>query len=88
MKKRSGKKMVTEIKGLEQFGIKLKLAAKALGKKFASGCSVVKEHSEEMIDLQGTFEEEVIDFLLETYSELKPTAFDRKATTTKKKKKK
>jgi density-regulated protein DRP1 len=88
MKKRSGKKMVTEIKGLELFGIKLKQATKTLGKKFASGCSVVKEAGEEMIDLQGTFEDEVIDFLMETYPEIPAKAFDRKATTTKKKKKK
>jgi len=49
---------------------------------------VVKEQSEEMIDLQGTFGDEVIDYLLETYPELPASAFDRKATTTKKKKKK
>jgi len=32
MKKRSGKKMVTEIKGLDLFNIKLKVAAKGLGR--------------------------------------------------------
>jgi density-regulated protein DRP1 len=39
---RNKRKCVTIIKGLDMFGIKLSDASKKLGKKFASGASVVK----------------------------------------------
>ena len=45
--------MTTTVTGLELFGIKLPEAAKAFGKKFACGCSVVKNAAgAEQIDMQ------------------------------------
>jgi density-regulated protein len=39
---RSGKKYVTAISGLDQFGLDLKKVSKEFGKKFATGSSVTK----------------------------------------------
>ncbi|XP_033139893.1 translation machinery-associated protein 22 [Brassica rapa] len=52
---RNKRKCITNIvKGLELFGIKLSDASKKLGKKFATGASVVKGPTEkEQIDVQG-----------------------------------
>nr|CAB3475890.1 unnamed protein product [Digitaria exilis] len=41
---RNKRKCVTVVKGLELFGVKLSDASKKLGKKFATGASVVKIH--------------------------------------------
>ena len=50
---RNKKKSITSIYGLEAFGVKLSEAAKACGKKFASGASVNKHASgREQIDIQ------------------------------------
>lgn len=50
---RNKKKSITTIYGLEAFGVKLSEAAKACGKKFASGASVNKHTSgREQIDIQ------------------------------------
>lgn len=50
---RSKKKSITSIHGLDAFDVKLNEAAKACGKKFASGASVNKSASgKEQIDIQ------------------------------------
>lgn len=53
---RNKKKSITTIHGLDAFGVKLSEAAKACGKKFASGASVNKTASgKEQIDIQARF---------------------------------
>ena len=50
---RNKKKSITTVHGLDAFGVKLSAAAKACGKKFASGASVNKTASgRERIDIQ------------------------------------
>lgn len=63
------RKALTTIKGLESFeGIKLKDAAKLLGKKFASGCSVKAGNGgEEIIEIQGDFSYELPGVLMEFF---------------------
>ncbi|EFA77918.1 density-regulated protein [Heterostelium album PN500] len=66
---RTKRKHVTTIAGLEGFGIKLSDAAKLMAKKFSCGCSVVKVPSGgEEIDIQGDFQEEAVDFIVEKWS--------------------
>eukprot|EP00210_Caulerpa_lentillifera_P005453 g5214.t1 len=80
---RSKKKSITSIHGLDAFDVKLNEAAKACGKKFASGASVNKSASgKEQIDiqvrhscelrfgdfLQGDVTYELPDFLLSLYA--------------------
>uniref|UniRef100_A0A0D6R9F6 Translation machinery-associated protein 22 n=1 Tax=Araucaria cunninghamii TaxID=56994 RepID=A0A0D6R9F6_ARACU len=65
---RNKRKSVTIVKGLDMFGIKLSDASKKLGKKFASGASVVKGPTEkEQIDVQGDILYEIVDFITETW---------------------
>lgn len=60
---RGGRKCVTSVAGLELFNVKLDDAAKKFKKKFSCGCAVVKDANGggDTVDIQGDFEEEVID---------------------------
>lgn len=63
---RNKRKYVTEISGLEAFGLDLKATAKAFGKKFATGSSVTKTASGgEEITVQGDVSDDVVDWLNE-----------------------
>ena len=61
--KRGGKKMVTEISGLDGFGLNLKDFSKKLGKKFACGNSLIKDENtgESLVQLLGDVDED--DFM-------------------------
>ncbi|XP_019192654.1 PREDICTED: translation machinery-associated protein 22 isoform X1 [Ipomoea nil] len=72
---RNKRKCITTIKGLELFGIKLSDASKKLGKKFATGASVVKGPTEkEQIDVQGDIAYDIVDFLTETWPDVPESA--------------
>ncbi|GAA0152266.1 hypothetical protein Leryth_009140 [Lithospermum erythrorhizon] len=72
---RNKRKSITTVKGLELFGIKLSDASKKLGKKFATGASVVKGPTEkEQIDVQGDIAYDIVDFLTETWPDVPETA--------------
>jgi len=66
---RGGRKCVTCVAGLEGFGLKLDDVAKKFKKKFSCGCSVVKgdNGAPDTVDIQGDFEEEVIDVICEEF---------------------
>ncbi|KAH9287679.1 hypothetical protein KI387_031796, partial [Taxus chinensis] len=65
---RNKRKCVTIVKGLDMFGIKLSDASKKLGKKFASGASVVKGPTEkEQIDVQGDILYDIVEFITDTW---------------------
>lgn len=61
---RGGKKMVTQVNGLDGFGLNLKEFSKKLGKKFACGNSVVHDEvlGENVVQLLGDVDEE--DFIM------------------------
>ncbi|KAK8970448.1 hypothetical protein KSP40_PGU022060 [Platanthera guangdongensis] len=68
---RNKRKCVTIVKGLELFGVKLSEASKKLGKKFATGASVVKGPTDkEQIDVQGDIFYDIVEFITETWSEV------------------
>uniref|UniRef100_A0A5B7BSR8 Translation machinery-associated protein 22 n=1 Tax=Davidia involucrata TaxID=16924 RepID=A0A5B7BSR8_DAVIN len=72
---RNKRKCITIVKGLDLFGIKLSDASKKLGKKFATGASVVKGPTEkEQIDVQGDIAYDIVDFLTETWPDVPETA--------------
>nr|GLL20672.1 translation machinery-associated protein 22 isoform X1 [Ipomoea trifida] len=72
---RNKRKCITTIKGLDLFGIKLSDASKKLGKKFATGASVVKGPTEkEQIDVQGDIAYDIVDFLTETWPDVPESA--------------
>ncbi|KAL9400073.1 hypothetical protein Peur_009034 [Populus x canadensis] len=72
---RNKRKCITIIKGLDLFGIKLSDASKKLGKKFATGASVVKGPTEkEQIDVQGDIAYDIVEFITETWSDVPETA--------------
>ncbi|KAL3681007.1 hypothetical protein R1sor_023963 [Riccia sorocarpa] len=72
---RNKRKCVTIIKGLEMFGVKLSDASKKLGKKFASGASVVKGPTEkEQIDVQGDIMYDIVEFITETWNNIPESA--------------
>ncbi|KAL8102580.1 translation machinery-associated protein 22 [Apium graveolens] len=72
---RNRRKSITTVKGLELFGVKLSDASKKLGKKFATGASVVKGPTEkEQIDVQGDISFDVVDFITETWPDVPETA--------------
>eukprot|EP00897_Mesotaenium_endlicherianum_P004823 jgi/Mesen1/4369/ME000221S03488 len=72
---RNKRKSVTMVKGLETFGIKLGDAAKKLGKRFASGASVVKDATgKEQIDVQGDILFDFADFIRQSYPEIPSAA--------------
>ena len=69
---RNKRKYVTEISGLEQFGLDLKKVAKEFGKKFATGSSVTKNAggTGEEITVQGDVSDEVVEWLEEHHEEI------------------
>ncbi|XP_059633111.1 translation machinery-associated protein 22-like [Cornus florida] len=72
---RNKRKCITTVKGLELFGIKLSDASKKLGKKFATGASVVKGPTEkEHIDVQGDISYDVVEFITDTWPDVQETA--------------
>ncbi|WOH11442.1 hypothetical protein DCAR_0830929 [Daucus carota subsp. sativus] len=72
---RNRRKSITTVKGLELFGVKLSDASKKLGKKFATGASVVKGPTEkEQIDVQGDISFDVVDFITETWPDVPENA--------------
>ncbi|KAK3112586.1 Translation machinery-associated protein 22 [Teratosphaeriaceae sp. CCFEE 6253] len=64
---RNKRKYVTEVSGLEAFGLDLKKVAKEFGKKFATGSSVTKNAggTGEEITVQGDVSEDIFDWLQE-----------------------
>ncbi|KAK7283403.1 hypothetical protein RIF29_12898 [Crotalaria pallida] len=72
---RNKRKCITTVKGLELFGIKLSDASKKLGKKFATGASVVKGPNEkEQIDVQGDIAYDIVEFITDTWPDVPETA--------------
>ncbi|KAK9142376.1 hypothetical protein Syun_011776 [Stephania yunnanensis] len=72
---RNKRKCVTTVKGLELFGVKLNDASKKLGKKFATGASVVKGPTEkEQIDVQGDISYDIVDFITDTWPDVPAAA--------------
>ncbi|KAM7274455.1 hypothetical protein ACFE04_016321 [Oxalis oulophora] len=72
---RNKRKSITTIKGLELFGVKLSEASKKLGKKFATGASVVKGPTEkDQIDVQGDIAYDIVEFITETWPSVPETA--------------
>ncbi|KAK4560832.1 Translation machinery-associated protein 22 [Recurvomyces mirabilis] len=68
---RNKRKYVTEVSGLEQFGLDLKKIAKEFGKKFATGSSVTKTAAGgEEITVQGDVSDDVFDWLQENHEEI------------------
>lgn len=65
---RNKRKCITIVKGLDLFGVKLSDASKKLGKKFATGASVVKGPTEkEQIDVQGDISYDIVEFITDTW---------------------
>ncbi|CAM8935633.1 unnamed protein product [Rhodiola kirilowii] len=72
---RNRRKCITSVKGLELFGVKLSDASKKLGKKFATGASVVKGPTEkEHIDVQGDIAYDVVEFITDTWPDVPEAA--------------
>ncbi|XP_057506677.1 translation machinery-associated protein 22-like [Actinidia eriantha] len=72
---RNKRKSITTVKGLELFGVKLSDASKKLGKKFATGASVVKGPTEkEQIDVQGDISYDIVEFITETWPDVPEAA--------------
>jgi density-regulated protein DRP1 len=72
---RNKRKYVTEVHGLEAFGLELKKVSKDFGKKFATGSSVTKVPAGgEAITVQGDLSDDIFDFLTEdkNYKDLVP----------------
>jgi len=69
---RGGRKCVTSVAGLDGFGVKLDGVAKLFKKKFSCGASVVKGDPghPDSVDIQGDFEEEVVDLIAAEYKEV------------------
>lgn len=68
---RNKRKYVTEVSGLEHFGLDLKKIAKEFGKKFATGSSVTKTPSGgEEITVQGDVSDDIFDWLGEHHEEI------------------
>ncbi|KAK9060814.1 hypothetical protein SSX86_021520 [Deinandra increscens subsp. villosa] len=72
---RNKRKSITTLKGLDLFGVKLSDASKKLGKKFATGASVVKGPTEkEQIDVQGDIAYDIVEFITHTWPDVPETA--------------
>ncbi|OIW20470.1 hypothetical protein TanjilG_11871 [Lupinus angustifolius] len=72
---RNKRKCITTVKGLELFGIKLSDASKKLGKKFATGASVVKGPTEkDQIDVQGDIAYDIVEFITDTWPDVPEAA--------------
>jgi len=84
---RGGRKCVTTVTGLEGFGVKLDAAAKLFKKKFACGSAVVKGDNgqPDYIEIQGDFEEEVIDVVQSEHKDIDRKKFTVAEGGTKKK---
>lgn len=68
---RNKRKYVTEVSGLELFGLDLKKVAKEFGKKFATGSSVTKTAAGgEEITVQGDVSDDIFDWLTENHEEI------------------
>lgn len=68
---RNKRKFVTEISGLEAFGLDLKKVAKEFGKKFATGSSVTKTAAGgEEITVQGDVSDDVFEWLQENHEDI------------------
>ncbi|KAK5174369.1 Translation machinery-associated protein 22 [Saxophila tyrrhenica] len=68
---RNKRKYVTEVSGLEHFGLDLKKIAKEFGKKFATGSSVTKAPAGgEEITVQGDVSEDIREWLEENYEQI------------------
>ncbi|KAK0353922.1 Translation machinery-associated protein 22 [Friedmanniomyces endolithicus] len=69
---RNKRKYVTEVSGLEAFGLDLKKIAKEFGKKFATGSSVTKNAggTGDEITVQGDMSEDIFDWLQEHHGEI------------------
>lgn len=68
---RNKRKYVTEVSGLEHFGLDLKKIAKEFGKKFATGSSVTKTPSGgEEITVQGDVSDDIFDWLGEHHEQI------------------
>ncbi|CAN6680845.1 unnamed protein product [Malus baccata var. baccata] len=68
---RNKRKCITTVKGLELFGVKLSDASKKLGKKFATGASVVKGPTEkDQIDVQGDIAYDIVEFITDTWPDV------------------
>ena len=72
---RNKRKSITTVKGLELFGVKLSDASKKLGKKFATGASVVKGPTEkDQIDVQGDIAYDIVEFITDTWPDVPEAA--------------
>ncbi|XP_024979879.1 translation machinery-associated protein 22-like isoform X1 [Cynara cardunculus var. scolymus] len=72
---RNKRKSITTLKGLDLFGVKLSDASKKLGKKFATGASVVKGPTEkDQIDVQGDIAYDIVEFITHTWPDVPETA--------------
>lgn len=72
---RNKRKAVTHIRGLELFGLDLRRVAKRLAGKYACGASVVKDNAgQELVDVQGDFVDDLLDFLPKEYPEVRGRA--------------
>ncbi|KAH0348346.1 density-regulated protein DRP1, partial [Aureobasidium melanogenum] len=69
---RNKRKHVTEVSGLEAFGLDIKKVAKELGKKFATGSSATKMPGGvgEVITIQGDLSEDILEWLCEKYEQI------------------
>ncbi|OIV97399.1 hypothetical protein TanjilG_17583 [Lupinus angustifolius] len=73
---RNKRKCITTVKGLELFGIKLSDASKKLGKKFATGASIVKGPTEkDQIDVQGDIAYDIVEFITDTWPDVSGFVF-------------
>jgi len=84
---RGGRKCVTSVAGLEGFGVKLDGVAKLFKKKFACGSAVVKgdNGAPDTVDVQGDFEDEIIDIITQEYKDIPREKFSTLESGTKKK---
>nr|GEV23181.1 translation machinery-associated protein 22-like [Tanacetum cinerariifolium] len=72
---RNKRKSITTLKGLDLFGVKLSDASKKLGKKFATGASVVKGPTEkDQIDVQGDIAYDIVEFITDTWPDVPESA--------------
>lgn len=69
---RNKRKHVTEVSGLEAFGLDIKKVAKELGKKFATGSSATKMPGGvgEVITIQGDLSEDILEWLCDKYEQI------------------
>eukprot|EP01100_Stratorugosa_tubuloviscum_P002039 TRINITY_DN1465_c1_g1_i2.p1 TRINITY_DN1465_c1_g1~~TRINITY_DN1465_c1_g1_i2.p1 ORF type:complete len:255 (+),score=151.85 TRINITY_DN1465_c1_g1_i2:66-830(+) len=71
---RNKKKSVTVVTGLDGFGVKHRDAAKLFANRFSCGASVVKAATQEEIDIQGDFCDEVAELISTRWPEVPTTS--------------